>query len=67
MGRALLRLKPSRICANRGHYVRYAVPQYAVNALRARLLGGGVAGAAPCMGGSGSPQGWSEGVPPLTF
>jgi hypothetical protein len=26
MGRALLRLKPSRICESMGHYERYALP-----------------------------------------
>jgi hypothetical protein len=40
LGRALLRLKPSRICDNRGYYERYAVPHHWLNALRARLLGG---------------------------
>jgi hypothetical protein len=38
--RALLRLKPSRICESMGHYERYAMPQLCINALRARLLGG---------------------------
>ena len=33
--------------ANRGYYVRYAVPHIRLNALRARFLGGGIAGAAP--------------------
>jgi hypothetical protein len=37
-GRALLRLKPSRRCANRGYYERYVMPHILVNALRARLL-----------------------------
>ena len=40
-GRALLRLKPSRMCVHVGYYVRYTVPHNPVNALRARLLGGG--------------------------
>ena len=39
LGRALLRLKPSRRCDSMGHYERYAVPQHWVNALRSRLLG----------------------------
>jgi hypothetical protein len=38
--RALLRLKPSRMCESMGHSVRYAVPHRWVNALRSRLLGG---------------------------
>ena len=38
--RALLRLKPSRICDSMGHNVRYGVPHLQVNALRARLFAG---------------------------
>ena len=50
-GRALLRLKPSRRCESMGHHERYAKPQRLVNALRARLLGGGVTGAEPPLRG----------------
>jgi hypothetical protein len=39
MGRALLRLKPSRKCANRGYCVRYAVPQLCLNALAGAFAG----------------------------
>jgi hypothetical protein len=46
LGRAPLRLKPSRICDSMGDYVRYAMPYSLVNALRARLLGGPPAGLA---------------------
>jgi hypothetical protein len=38
VGRALLRLKPSRICESMGDYVRYGGPHCPVNALRARML-----------------------------
>ena len=34
-----------------GHCVRYAMPYCLVNALRARLLGGGVTGAEPPLRG----------------
>jgi hypothetical protein len=46
IGRALLRLKPSRISESMGDYERYAVPYRWVNALRARLLGAPTARAA---------------------
>jgi hypothetical protein len=40
--RALLRLKPSRICESMGYYERYGGPHCLVNALRARVF------AVPC-------------------
>jgi hypothetical protein len=39
VGRALLRLKPSRICANRGDRVRYGRPHCLVNALAGAFIG----------------------------
>jgi hypothetical protein len=39
LGRALLRLKPSRICDNMGHYERYGGPQHSVNALAGAGVG----------------------------
>jgi hypothetical protein len=37
--RALLRLKPSRVCDNMGHYEHYGGPQHSVNALAGAFVG----------------------------
>ena len=61
-GRALLRLKPSRMCANRGDSVRYAVPHNAASTPCGRVCLAGARGQRPrsTAESSGGPGGTPE-------